>query len=125
MKPFEFVNLEDKEYDSFILCLTHESLFSYWDQIESSNGISNQTGRLLIDNLLATGDEANRFIECVYQNGKIDITTAKVTSPNEYYRKLSIKLLRKNYSCIMHSILPSEERKRILSYSCEQIEDSE
>lgn len=102
MKPFEFVNLEDKEYDSFILCLTNESLFSYWDQIESSNGILNQTGRLLIDNLLVTGDEANRFIECVYQNGKIDITTAKVTSPNEYYRKLSIKLLRKNRRIFDH-----------------------
>lgn len=113
MKSFELIALENREYDSFLIPLTHESLFSFWTEIESSERILHHTGKLLIDNLLATGDEANRFIGCNYRYGKIDLSTAKIIQPIEFYRELAKIALKANTCYISNSILTEDERREI------------
>ena len=65
MKLFELIALENKEFDSFLIPLTHESLYSFWPEIESSERILHHTGKLLIDNLLADHrtKEAARYLK--------------------------------------------------------------
>ena len=46
-----------------------------------------QTGKILIDQLLVTGNGQNRFIGCEYVNGILDFTTAQVVHPDDYYKK--------------------------------------
>ena len=113
MKLFELIALENKEFDSFLIPLTHESLYSFWPEIESSERILHHTGKLLIDNLLATGDEANRFIGCNYRYGKIDLSTAKIIRPIEFYRELAKIVLKTNICYISSSILTEDEQREI------------
>ena len=69
--------------------------------------------KLLIDSLLATGDEANRFIGCNYRYRKIDLSTAKIIRPLEFYRELAKIVLKMNSCYISNSILTEDERREI------------
>ena len=68
MNEFFIDKVKDYGYDRFLLCLTFEGIATYRLSIESSPLIRRQTGKLLIDQLLVTGNGQNRFISCEYIN---------------------------------------------------------
>ncbi len=113
MKEYAIYQLENKEYDGFLLCLTYESILNYLKSIENEVMISESTGILLVDQLLITGNGRNRFIVCPFDHGTINIDAAESVSPKECYRKLSIQLLRQNYACLENSILTDQQRSKI------------
>lgn len=97
-------------YDRFLLCLTFESIVNYLAEIESAPEIEKCSGKILIDQLLVTGDGDNRFISCSFLNGKLDFSTAQVVTPDGRFRSITIDRLQKNYVYVEHSILTEYQR---------------
>lgn len=100
-------------YDRFLLWLSSESLLDHMDCIEESQDIINVSGKILIDQLLLTGNEYNRFITFNLVNGKLDFRTAKIVTPPYSYRIETINLLRENYCYVENSILTAEQRRKV------------
>ncbi|QTV78825.1 type II toxin-antitoxin system RnlB family antitoxin [Phascolarctobacterium sp. Marseille-Q4147] len=113
MKEYAIQQLDNKEYDSFLLCLTFESILNYIEQIEHEQLILKSKGVLLVDQLLVTGNGKNRFILCSFDHGKIDLSTVRTIYPHECYRKISIDLLQKNFELLHNSILTDRQRENI------------
>ncbi|MBS5334562.1 MAG: type II toxin-antitoxin system RnlB family antitoxin [Firmicutes bacterium] len=113
MKEYAIQRLNDREYDSFLLCLTFESILNYIEHIEHEQLILKSKGVLLVDQLLVTGNGKNRFILCSFDHGKIDLSTVKTICPQEYYKKISIDLLQKNFELLHNSILTDKQREDI------------
>lgn len=104
-----------QDYNGFLLCLTTKSFFEYFHNIENESLLKNSKGILLIDQLLVTGNEENRYISCVYNCGQLILNSAKYVIPDNYYRKLAINILKNNMYIVENSILTSYQKKCILN----------
>ena len=105
------INIED--YDRFVLCLSCESVLVYLNEIETAPIMKKFSGKIIIDQLLITGDGNNRFMSCYFTDGKLDRRTAKVVTPSNLIRKKTVELLHDNYSTVENSILSEVQRKNI------------
>lgn len=115
MKEYIISHNVKADYDGMILCLSYESIFSYLHNIETESLVKNSKGQLLIDQLLITGDTENRYISCIYNYGKIIVSSAKYVHPDNYYKSLSCKLLKKNVDFLKNSILSDQQKEAILN----------
>lgn len=106
--------LNDAQYDYLVLCLTYESMLNYLDQLESDQQLQNKSGKLLVDQLLVTGNGRNRFIGCDFRDGEIILSTAKNIKPDNIYKDLTIKLLQQNSGMLKCSILSDHQRELIM-----------
>ena len=100
-------------YDKYVLCLSFESLLSYIEKIEAVLAEETTEKRILIDQLLITGNGTNRFMSCVFSNGRLDFKTAQNVTPTEFFRKETVKWLHDNYSYVENSILTEDQRQKI------------
>lgn len=100
-------------YDRFLLCLTFESIVNYLSEIESAPEMVTCSGKVLIDQLLVTGDGDNRFISCNFLNGKLDMATAQIVIPDGRFRSITTERLHENYIYVEHSILTEHQRECI------------
>ena len=115
MKEYEICKVTGNEYDGFLLCLTFESVLTYLERIESEPLITkSKRGTLLIDQLLTSGNGRNRYIRCTFCDGRIDISSVTNVNPNEYYRELSLNLLRDNIELLHNSILTDSQKENII-----------
>lgn len=107
--------LTETGYDDelFVLCLNYDSILNYVGEIENQIRSKFWNGKIVVDQLLVTGNGKNRFIECDYNDGHIVLTSAKVINPNERYLKLSKEFLSLNQAIIDKSILTKFEKSRI------------
>ena len=113
MKEYVLYEMVNREYNGFLLCLTFESLIDYLDRIETEPLLSRSNGTLLIDQLLIAGNGRNRYISCSFSNGKINTSSVTSVSPSDYYRELSMELLRSNYPLLHNSILTDAQKEKI------------
>lgn len=113
MKDYVFIEHTNKDYDGFVLCLTTESLFEYMDNIKSEALVNNSKGTLLIDQLLITGDQYNRYVTFDYDCGELILNSAKNVVPDDYYRKLAIDLLKENADALEYTLLTSYQKQCI------------
>ena len=113
MKEYTMRRLLGKEYDSFLLCLTFDSILSYLANIENEPIISTSKGTLLVDQLLVTGDGKNRFIVCSFDHGRIDLNSTQNIFPSDCYKKISIDLLQENFALLQNSILTDKQKESI------------
>ena len=97
-------------YDRFLLCLTFESIVNYLSEIESAPEMVTCSGKVLIDQLLVTGDGDNRFISCSFLNGKLDMATAQIVIPDGRFRSITTERLHENYIYVERSILTEHQR---------------
>lgn len=110
MKNYILVNLMNEEYQKFLICLTYESILNYLNDIQNEIVIKESAGTLLIDQLLVTGNSKNRFISCVYSNGKINLSSAMNVRPKANIKHITISYLRENPELVENSILPEYYR---------------
>lgn len=113
MNEYTIIKIDFKKYDRLILCLTFESLLSYISKVEESLAKNLEVRHILIDQLLLTGNNYNRFIEIDYSKGKFDFNTVQIVEPSNYFRKKSIEWLHNNYGYVINSILTDEQRQKI------------
>lgn len=113
MKNYVLYDLQNGKYDYFLLGLTYESILNYLDILENDQLLHNKSGKLLIDQLLVTGNGKNRFITCEYNRGEIVLSTAENIIPDKEYKDLAIKLLQQNIELLKCSILSDHQRELI------------
>lgn len=113
MNEFIIFDTNIDGYDKYVLCLTCESILSYIRKIESTLGEETKSERILIDQLLITGNGTNRFMSCQFSNGRLDFGTAQIVTPAESFRRKAIEWLHNNYNYVEHSILTVEQRQKI------------
>lgn len=100
-------------YDRFLLCLTFESIVNHLTEIETAPEMVKSSGKVLIDQLLVTGDGDNRFISCSFLDGKLDMSTAQIVIPDGRFRNITAERLHDNYVYVEHSILTEYQRECI------------
>jgi hypothetical protein len=114
MKDYLLYNLNNNQYDYFLLCLTYESILNYISTLENEQLLQSKKGKLLIDQLLITGNGKNRFMACEYNCGEIVLSTAENIIPDRSYKDLTIKLLQQNFEQLNNSILSDHQRELIM-----------
>lgn len=113
MKKYVLIKINEDKYVYFIISLTYESILDYLEEIEKKLSIEKNRIGILIDQLLTTGNNKNRFISCEYQDGKIKLFTAKNVDCSENIRKISSQVLKDNYELIENSILTKNQKQCI------------
>ena len=113
MKKYNLKKINEDEYTYFIISLTYESILDYIEEIENELLIEKNIRLILIDQLLTTGNNKNRFISCEYQNGKIRLFTAKNVDCKENIRKISSQILKDKCDLIENSILTKHQKQKI------------
>ncbi len=113
MNEYIIIQTNTEDYDRLVLCLTCESLLTYIEKIEATLAKSHTEGKILIDQLLITGDGLNRFISCIFSKGRLNFKTTQTVEPSDCFKKETIKWLHNNYSYVENSILTEEQRQKI------------
>lgn len=107
--------LDDDIYSCLVICLSYASLYTYLDTLcmeLKSHGII--TARLLLDQLLITGNNKNRFLAVEYSNGKIlPQSASNVSSVCVKYRQITVNELQKRKANLRNSVLSQDEIKLI------------
>lgn len=113
MSEYIIFNTNVDGYDRYVLCLSFESLLSYIRKIEIVLAEGKREEKILIDQLLITGNGTNRFMSCVFSDGRLDFKTAQIVIPSKFFRKETVEWLHDNYSYVENSILTEEQRQKI------------
>lgn len=113
MDEYTIIKTNAEDYSRMVLCLSSESLLTYIDKIEQALAEDDLDGRVLIDQLLITGNGSNRFISVSFSHGKFDMSTAQTVNPSDHYRKQTAEWLHNNYCYAENSILTAKQKKKI------------
>lgn len=113
MDEYTIIKTNAEDYSGMVICLSSESLLTYIEKIEQTLAKDNSDGKVLIDQLLITGNGTNRFISVSFAHEKFDMKTAQTVNPPEHYRKETVKWLHDNYRCTENSILTAEQKQKI------------
>lgn len=78
-----------------LLCLSHNSVMAYINDIMQCEEIKHTAGILVIDQILVVGNGKNRFISCNFSHGSINIAQSKlIPQENSFsFRRFSSELL--------------------------------
>ena len=113
MNEYKIIETNVEGYNRLVICLTFESLLTYIKNLEHSLSKTKAGETILIDQLLATGDGANRFMSCLFKKGKLDFKTAHTVIPAKYYREKTVEFLHDNYCYVENSILTEAQKQKI------------
>ena len=113
MDEYAIIKTNAEDYSRMVICLSSESLLEYIKKIEQTLAEDNFDGKVLIDQLLITGNGTNRFMSVSFSHGKFDMKTAQTVNPSEHYRKATAEWLHNNYRYAENSILTAEQKQKI------------
>lgn len=112
----KYVLYENKIDDNaFLICLTFESIIDYIDEIQNEEIIKKGNGKVIIDQLLVTGDGKNRFLECDYFERKMILSSAREIIGDTRMKKITSDYLRENYNSLGSNILTNTQKEKILN----------
>lgn len=113
MQNFILKEINQDGYDRFLLCLSFDGLATCLNSIEASLELAHSSGKILIDQLLITGNNDNRFLSCDFSNGRLDFKTAHIVNPTCFFRKETVDWLHNNYGYVENSILTEAQRQKV------------
>ena len=114
MRIYTLQSLNNQQYNVFLVCLTNENTFSFTEELQKEILIQEKTGSLLIDQVLVTGNNKNRFVLIPYERGKIDFSMARNTTVSPKIRQLSSKRIKENITHLEFTILTKEQQDKVL-----------
>ena len=113
MKEYAITKIDYQKYDLFLLCLTHESIFKFYDDLIQEPEFLGSQGILLLDQLLTTGNEENRYVAIPYNCNGLDFDKAKKVAADKKIRQISTDILYDNIAYLDSSILTDDQREQI------------
>ena len=113
MKYISYKKLNKCGYDYLIVCLNYDSVLTHIKEIEHIID-KDYEGKILVDQLLSSGNGINRFIECDYGKGKININTFKNAIVTDDMRKESEEIMKSHPLELLRSILPKSMKDKII-----------
>lgn len=120
MNPFIIEYFKEKPYVAVLIVTTHENPLLHLQNIERDFGCKIEKGIILIDLLLHSGNNEDRFIEIEYTGLEFNFSTmkkVKIDRANPVRKKTS-ELLTTFPDVIESSILNSQQKKLILHGIC-------
>lgn len=114
MKNFDIINL-DVSNKILVLIYTSESPFSYIEEIATRLDEISFNGTVIIDELLHSGNNNERFIGCIYKDGEfLNDSFSFINVPKQNsLRKYICDYLRNDYEYLSLSGLSSVQKKLI------------
>lgn len=109
MKEYEIIWLSNDNYTCFFVMLVTDSILNYIDEIHVRELNHLKSGKILIDQLLATGNSKNRYIECEVLNGKIMLSTAENTTVNQQYKLYTRDTIINNRVTLSNTMLTNHQ----------------
>ncbi|WP_286934697.1 MULTISPECIES: type II toxin-antitoxin system RnlB family antitoxin [Aminobacterium] len=103
-------------YDCLVVCLSYESIFTYIDALQdelNSKGI--RKGKVLIDQLLISGNGKNRFLSINIDDGTFVLTSAQNVRADHFYHQLTSSELKRDKGLLDNSILSPKQISLILA----------
>lgn len=113
MKEYVLSGINEKMYGVLLLCLSHENIFSFCEELQQEPIIKNGKGNILLDQLLVTGNGNNRFVIIPYDNGRIDFSKARNTSVPQKIREISVELLSMNVASLQNTVLTDLQQEMV------------
>lgn len=113
MKDYILYGLNEEKYGVLLLCLTHENIFTFYQDVQQEPLFQNSKGIILLDQLLVTGNGDNRFVSLPYDCGKIDFSKAENVMVSNTIRKISVELLNTNISALQNTILTDDQQEMV------------
>ncbi|MFS0820901.1 type II toxin-antitoxin system RnlB family antitoxin [Bacillus sp. 1P02SD] len=115
MKNVVIELLNDSSYFALLTTLSSDSPINTIKNFENENGFE-CSGRVLVDSILHSGNNSDRFIELFCENGKINYSSfsfVQIERKNELRVKAN-DTLRKYPQIINNSILNNSQKKLLL-----------
>jgi len=98
--------LSSDNYACLVVCLSYESIFNYIGELQAELKAKNiLNGKILIDQLLISGNGRNRFLTLEIENGDLIYTSAQNVNAEHYYHQLTSSELKRNQKLLENSIL--------------------
>lgn len=107
---YKILYLTAGTYNCLVVCLSYKSIFNYFDNLQNelkSNGIFD--ANILIDQLLISGNNNNRFLSILLSKGEFVYTSAKNVKPGFYYNQLTSNVFTCDQMILQNSILTNKE----------------
>lgn len=105
---FKLICFSNGYFQSQIICLSYESIYSYSHIIEQELQKQNiGNAKILIDQLLITGNTNNRFISIEFVDGNLIFPTAVPIKADSIYHQFTTDYLKKRKDILKNSILSS------------------
>lgn len=110
INKFELICYSTGQYQGQVICLSYESIHSYIHIIENELLKKNiHRANILIDQLLITGNNKNRFLSIEFDNGNLLFSTAININADDIYRQFTISHLKKRKDILTNSILTPQQ----------------
>lgn len=115
MNNFELIKTDCEKYKMIILMKTYEAPFQYLNEISEALKKINYIGTVLIDELMHSGNNNDRFIKGFFNGEQFDKKqfSFEPIERRSNIRKYSCDFLRNELDIADYSILNSNQRKLI------------
>lgn len=112
MNKFGIICTDNENYRAFIIMRCSDSPLQYLDQIQKALSEKKISGNILIDQLLHSGNNAERFIKAYFDSKQFDAKTFNFEniSKDAEYRKISCSYF-KNAKLIKYSLLNTTQKR--------------
>lgn len=116
MRDFITFHLSSGEFDRFVLLLKSDNTANMLVKIESELSKNLVNGRVLVDQILCTGENGMRFVAGNFINGKFDVRSLEGVMPEKKFYEITNRFLNDNRSYIDAANLTDEEKEHIKTY---------
>lgn len=99
----------------FVVCRGPEAFFSHLSELEKICRTVQSASKLVIDQILVTGESEQRFVAAPLNNGFFVLDEFSPIKANQSLRKLAATVFRENIAWEASSILTTEQLARIQS----------
>lgn len=120
MNDFEIIKTNGQKMDALIIMKTSEAPFAFLSQLQERLVDICFDGKILIDELLHSGNNEERFIKG-YFNGKNfedEQFDFEIIEPEDCIRCYMCQYLKKDVDALLYSCLDAEEQEKILEGAC-------
>lgn len=106
------------QFQCQIICLSYESIYSYIHLLEKELTKRNiMCADILIDQLLITGNNKNRFLSIKFSSGKFILSTATNINADTIYRQFTMDYLKSRTNILRNSVL-SPKQITMIEHGC-------
>jgi hypothetical protein len=115
MSNFEILEMNDEKYSMLVVMKTYEAPFLFLDEIAEILKEQQFRGAILIDELMHSGNNEERFIKGFFDGENFDNNefSFEVIDRRSEVRKYSCELLKKDPDIIDYSILNEAQKSLI------------
>ena len=118
MKKYILKKLNNSKYDYLVISLTFESVLVFINSLEKE--LKKEINKIIFDLALVNGTKKNRYTIAIFENGKVDISSFKILSPNmldDKIKSISLDYFLKHKNIFKNSVLNKIEINKLLNYS--------